>query len=113
MWPVAVQAGVETSVNDSLKLTRPAPATGSIAGSVTRGGSPGGNGGIVVAVLGTSWAASTADDGSFRIDGVAPATYTLQITAEGYATQLIPGFAVRPATPRGSARSRSGDSPAA
>ena len=75
----------------------------------TSHGTPGGTGAVTgvitdsqrrpvpyahVIVLGTKWGAQTGDDGTYRIDRLPPATYSLQVQALGYARQLREGVQV-------------------
>jgi hypothetical protein len=85
----AVTIAAPTTKVDPITLAPEAAANGAIAGVATRGGASSGNAGISVALLGTSWSASTADDGSFRIDGIAPGTYSARVSIAGLAPAVV------------------------
>ncbi|HVH67215.1 MAG TPA: carboxypeptidase-like regulatory domain-containing protein [Gemmatimonadales bacterium] len=75
----------------SLPFTTPIPAApgqglpGSITGHVTDGGAKG-VAGASVQLIGTPYWARTRDDGSFRLDNVAPGSHLLRARLLGYAS---------------------------
>ncbi|HEY2029763.1 MAG TPA: carboxypeptidase-like regulatory domain-containing protein [Myxococcales bacterium] len=89
-----VQVNEGARAQAALTLSREAATTGAISGRVTRSGAATGNAGIAIALLGTSWSASAADDGGFRIDGIAPGTYALQFSAPGFTNFVVSSVTV-------------------
>jgi len=80
----------------SISLTYDPSVTGSFAGNATMIGQDK-HGGIAVKLEGTSYAATTADDGSFTIDGVAPGKYAITLeSASGVYKERIPSALVLP-----------------
>ena len=69
------------------------PISGALAGTVALRGAADA-GGVQVALAGTSWAAWTAADGSWRLDGVRPGRYAVEIRAQGWVPQRIDGVEV-------------------
>ncbi|MGE0815736.1 MAG: TonB-dependent receptor [Vicinamibacterales bacterium] len=67
-------------------LAAPAAAQGSLTGRVTRaGGDPMGGAAVVVEELRRE--ARTADDGTYRFDGLAPGEYHVSVRADGYSSR--------------------------
>jgi hypothetical protein len=90
----AITVAAPTASLGTLFLAPAPTASGAIAGVATRDGAATGNAGISVAVLGTSSSATTADDGSFRIDGIGPGTYAVQLSAGGFTSVIVSSVTV-------------------
>jgi hypothetical protein len=67
---------------------------GGIAGRVTLNGAGSGNGDIAVFIVGTSYVAYTADDGSYTITHVPPGTYDVRAVKDGYNPAQVNGVTV-------------------
>jgi outer membrane cobalamin receptor len=84
-----------TGPNQTILVVRvPAPKTGAIAGSVYSQSSSRPIPAAVVRAVEAAIEVTTAADGSFRIDGLAAGTHTLEVRAAGYHTRLGPGVTV-------------------
>lgn len=66
------------------------PAAGTLVGRVTDAATGGFLGGASVRVAGTQLAAQTDDAGRFRISGVAPGRYTLEVRMYGFVDARVP-----------------------
>jgi len=66
------------------------PAAGTLVGRVTDAATGGPLGGAAVTVAGTSLAARTDDAGRFRIPGVAPGRYTVEVRMPGFGDARLP-----------------------
>ena len=67
---------------------------GGISGRVTLNGAQTGNGDIAVFIIGTSYVAYTADDGSYTIARVPPGTYNVRAVKDGYNPAQVNGVTV-------------------
>jgi len=67
-----------------------APAAGTLVGRVTDAATGGRVGGATVMVAGTQLSARTDDAGRFRIAGVAPGRYTVEVQMYGFTSARVP-----------------------
>ena len=77
----------------------PPPANGSVTGTVTNAGTP--VSGATVTLVGTSFTATTAANGTYTISNVPPAAYTVQATAAGGRCSGLAGTAAATVTSGG------------
>lgn len=86
----SVSATLALGINDAgtLKLNTQAP-TLKISGRITDMGTGIAIGGAGVRILGTSFAATTAPDGSYQVTGVDRAQFTVQVSAPGYLSKTV------------------------
>jgi hypothetical protein len=84
----AIVAAVALAAAAPAVAQAPAPGTGAIRGSVAdrEFGAP--IAGATVTVLNTRLRTTTRENGSYVLSGVAPGTYTLVVTRDGYVREV-------------------------
>ncbi len=90
---VVVTAGATPADAGTLNLT---PIAGVVSGTARLGSvySQNGNTGISVFLAGTSYSTTTNDAGAFSLTGVAPGSYTLMATRDGYLPATVSSVTV-------------------
>ena len=93
--PEVLISAATTSTRDVDMAVDPGALPGTLAGTVTSGGSP--LPGVLVQV-GSMVPTTTGPDGRYAVSGIVPGTCTASFSKQGFLTQILPGVPIGPGT---------------